>query len=1237
MGAAVSLDDPDKRTARAKELDKLGGLQRAAVRRGQSFNKRMEWLGDQLHEQGEQMEEALSKDPLAGRHDIIKQMKQKRPVTSSSAPSPGGRKPRLSVKEWQNMKHDAVRELERRAQTAVPDSRLKAEPQENSKQVRQQGWNDSHHLVAGGGSVAATLKSTADKNSDIRAKLSDYYINLETKVKASQAEKTQKLKNLYQPVGSSKKSAPLPEWRQNIMVAKKTAWKAVGTLVKLQLAARGGRPLGVKRMDSFSYYIQDLLGSDLERFQEESVRFQETYRASEDTRQLLSELRVTQASLVQDAAADCTDSISGGLASIPVVVTASKTSIDVAAASTSKTKGGTINSAKQKDQGSSKLPPVNGTKGRNSAAGEGALTLGSALMRTTRQDQSSKNAGVDARIPGAVTSTQSIASKDMNLGGTISAEREQVLMRQLEEYNSQLDQPLQLMTMFAKRCNSKWTEAQQWDAPHVHSLSGFGISAGGGQVAVYRKTVLQMLKQGEFAVQVLVGEDYIKIKENQRPVSLWSSDPWTLLSMVMPAKVASLERVQGVPMGPRLLMSLVNSVEALAGAEAVKKLCVVLHCNEEQEDGLVEDIKIRRFCGLERENVIIVVERRSPGYEFNISERRFTKKLGSPCHVAGSGYSMMQLAWPQEAYTIVEVSEPSAQPKTPGLAAGDLSTSSGSSPMGSPLRFKERQLLPSTVLDYLHGHGAKWLLCRRLHDLSLFQPDSVVDVDSLAYSLFLKEQNGANMVVQVDTFTGNKNVGIAQGVVLGHKNHKSEARVSGPLSVVDVKPLDLQSPKLVAAAAELRSKAKGRLVGSSRRYTFDIQLLRGLLVTASVFRPAISVRDGLVHITFDASDLTAAASAHCVAITNRTPAKCFTGPEETEVAISVIHAQDSSQSFRKLLGEITKYIASAASKSSSPCKVLTASVVQGTTPERHQPRNSSKGQYVAPSYGTQESDSVETAEKVLHGQRIVLLVADNSATQVAAQLIMSIVRPGKDRVHLVSIIQSLTQEKAARDLCSQYEASLKSTLVDTQIDILTKDSGTLVDQVESYMEKLPADLLVMGSMSLSKGAAAVPIGSVSVGLLRAISKPILIAKSTSKNANIVWSKDKLKCMVQVDHTSRPMLKYVCSKLLNAVRYDKVYLARADAKDKAQQETMTSRRLIESFHDIASGLHVEAIKRPLDGSFDEEGCRVADVEKCHIMATQIPSSASSLPESLMKVIKNTRSAVLVYKSRGGDEF
>ena len=38
---------------------------------------RMEWLGNKLHEQADQAEESLSKDPLAGRHEIIKQEKVK--------------------------------------------------------------------------------------------------------------------------------------------------------------------------------------------------------------------------------------------------------------------------------------------------------------------------------------------------------------------------------------------------------------------------------------------------------------------------------------------------------------------------------------------------------------------------------------------------------------------------------------------------------------------------------------------------------------------------------------------------------------------------------------------------------------------------------------------------------------------------------------------------------------------------------------------------------------------------------------------------------------------------------------------------------------------------------------------------------------------------------------------------------------------------------------------------------
>jgi len=45
-----------------------------------------------------------------------------------------------------------------------------------------------------------------------------------------------------------------------------------------------------------------------------------------------------------------------------------------------------------------------------------------------------------------------------------------------------------------------------------------------------------------------------------------------------------------------------------------------------------------------------------------------------------------------------------------------------------------------------------------------------------------------------------------------------------------------------------------------------------------------------------------------------------------------------------------------------------------------------------------------------------------------------------------------------------------------------------------------------------------------------------------------FAEDKLKAVVNVDHGSRPLLKYMCTKFLNAVRSDLLYLARAGATD-----------------------------------------------------------------------------------------
>ncbi len=77
--------------------------------------------------------------------------------------------------------------------------------------------------------------------------------------------------------------------------------------------------------------------------------------------------------------------------------------------------------------------------------------------------------------------------------------------------------------------------------------------------------------------------------------------------------------------------------------------------------------------------------------------------------------------------------------------------------------------------------------------------------------------------------------------------------------------------------------------------------------------------------------------------------------------------------------------------------------------------------------------------------------------------------------------------------------------------------------------------------------------------------------------------------------------------------------------------MTTRRLLENYGDIAGRMRFESVKRPLDGPFEEAGCRVADLDRVHIMAIQVPVGRGLLPESAVKLIRNTHSAVLVYKS------
>lgn len=71
--------------------------------------------------------------------------------------------------------------------------------------------------------------------------------------------------------------------------------------------------------------------------------------------------------------------------------------------------------------------------------------------------------------------------------------------------------------------------------------------------------------------------------------------------------------------------------------------------------------------------------------------------------------------------------------------------------------------------------------------------------------------------------------------------------------------------------------------------------------------------------------------------------------------------------------------------------------------------------------------------------------------------------------------------------------------------------------------------------------------------------PLLLPRSRQANAKsacVAWDRDKLRVMMEVTHGSRPLLRYLTTKLLSPLRGDKLYLGRGGARDASNQETVT---------------------------------------------------------------------------------
>ena len=113
-----------------------------------------------------------------------------------------------------------------------------------------------------------------------------------------------------------------------------------------------------------------------------------------------------------------------------------------------------------------------------------------------------------------------------------------------------------------------------------------------------------------------------------------------------------------------------------------------------------------------------------------------------------------------------------------------------------------------------------------------------------------------------------------------------------------------------------------------------------------------------------------------------------------------------------------------------------------------------------------------------------------------------------------------------------------------------RGTQSVVDCLLDYATKRKASLIVMGSQQVTKGDAALT-SSITLAVLKRTDAPVLVTKPSTP-APLGCLGRGLRVMLAVEHTARPLLKWLNSNLITVARGDKLFLARVGAKDAKAQ-------------------------------------------------------------------------------------
>lgn len=143
-------------------------------------------------------------------------------------------------------------------------------------------------------------------------------------------------------------------------------------------------------------------------------------------------------------------------------------------------------------------------------------------------------------------------------------------------------------------------------------------------------------------------------------------------------------------------------------AEVMEKQKIILHINEEIADTVLDDFLTNNFYGFNLDNVFFIIQRLFGG--FALTPQGVEYVPDSPQYPYGHGDAIMQLNQQFQAFRLS--------------------------------RNGRREYIEQPLLEYLEqiGHKIKIIESHRVNDLPRYLPREVVNIQKLAFKLYLFDQ-----------------------------------------------------------------------------------------------------------------------------------------------------------------------------------------------------------------------------------------------------------------------------------------------------------------------------------------------------------------------------------------------------------------------------------------------------------------------------------------------------------------